>query len=307
MTVTGHVTLPGLTASLGGSAVAVDSQARTFIGVVALHPGALSGAANLSVTPLGSHGLPGLLPAGWSAVSAWWLDLGGAALAAASPALPSGAAFTWATWDPVQHAWVVLATPLAASALSALALPAAGGYALLLPDPGATAPPAPVAGAVLPGFAGTAWVAGLAASDSITPALLPTAAAINGAQATASFSLAFGGQTPIPSATLIQADVLQSYTLVDQSVIEPDGFTQDLVASQWLLEAPGGTPVLTGVAGGLGLHLPVRMSRTFSADQLVQGRILVGFYHDWGRTCLAIGPPAPIVRTQVRSGRYPQS
>jgi len=186
---------------------------------------------------------------------------------------------TWAHWDPVQHAWTVLAAPLAGNALTALALPAEGGYALLLADAGATAPPAPVTGSVLPGFAGAAWVAGLTAMGSITPSLLPTAAAINGASATAAFTLSFGGQA-IPSATLIQTDVLQSYTLVNQPVIEPDAFTQDVVASQWLLEASAGTPVLTGATGGLGLHLPVRMSRTFAANQLVQGRILVGFYHD---------------------------
>ena len=261
---------------------------------LALPAGAMAAGTAWSVTPLSSHGLPGLLPLGWSALSAWWLDLGGASLlspgsaslnlagtlAPASPALPVTATLAWAQWDPLQHAWVALAMPVSTGALAYLAVPAAGGYALLLADAGATAPPAPIAGNPVPGFAGTPWVAGLAATGSISPSTLGTAAAINGARATGAFSLAFGSLGSIPSATLIQADVLENYTLLDQSVIEPDVFTQDLVASPWLLETVNGAPLLTGISGGLGLHLPVRMSRTFAANQLVQGRILVGFYHD---------------------------
>ena len=47
---------------------------------LALPAGAMAAGTAWSVTPLSSHGLPGLLPLGWSALSAWWLDLGGASL-----------------------------------------------------------------------------------------------------------------------------------------------------------------------------------------------------------------------------------
>ena len=171
----------------------------------------------------------------------------------------------------------MLAAQLAPSTLTNLALPGTGGYALVLADPGG---PAPVAGSILPGLGDLGWRDGVLASGSISPSMLPTVEAINGARGTAAFNLSFQGQSPLASGTLIQTDVLESYTLVDESSIEPDGFSQDTVASRWLLEVADGRPVLTGVADGLALRVPVRMSRTFDPSQLVEGRILVGFYHD---------------------------
>jgi hypothetical protein len=259
---------------------------------VTLPAGALSAATKLSATPLSTQGLPGLLPAGWSPVSAWWLDLGGATLQTpgsvsvdlslmpATPTLPADAQYAWVRWDSEAHVWMVVAAPLSASALTNLSLPAPGGYALVLADPAPTAPPTAIAGSPLAAFLGKDWRDGLVATGSASSTLMATVAAINGAKVTASFNLAFNGGDPVPSGTLIQTDVLESYTLIDQSVIEPDGFTQDAVACRWMLEVVEGKPVLTGVTDGLGLRLPVRMSRTFDPTQLVEGRILVGFYHD---------------------------
>lgn len=248
--------------------------------------GAFAGEGAVGATPLTTQGLPGLLPAGWSAVSAWWVDLGGMAPVTpgiAKVTLPAGApasGLTWARWDESAHVWVALVASLEASATGNLPLPGGGGYALVVGDPGDTAPPAAMAGAQLPAFEGPSWREGFQATGSVDPATLPTIAAIQGARATAKFSLDFNGQGPIPSGTVIQVDVLESYALLDSALIEPDGFTQDAVASRWLLGVGAdGAPSLKSVAG-LGLELPVRMSRTFQANELVDGRIWVGFYHD---------------------------
>lgn len=253
---------------------------------VAFPAGAFQTEGTLSVTPLSTQGLPGLLPSGWSAVSAWWLDTGGVLPASAGTAaltLPAGAPqdnLTWVRWDEGLHAWVTLGTGLHASNLSGLAMASPGGFALVVPDAGLTAPPAAIANAQLPTYEGVAWRDGLVASGSVDPATLATTAAIHGARATAKFALDFNGKDPLPSGSVIQVDVLESYALLDSAVIEPDGFTQDAVLSRWLLGVDSeGAPTLKA-ARDLGLELPVRMSRTFQENELVDGHIWVGFYHD---------------------------
>lgn len=257
---------------------------------LAIPGGAPGSTGKLSVTPLSAQGLPGLLPLGWSAISAWWVQVDGVSsplagtaslvLPAATPALPADGLYAWARWDESLHVWVALAAGLPANGLADLAMPSAGGYALLMADPGTTAPPAAVAGSVLAGYEGPDWRDGVKASGSVDPSMMPTVDAIRGARATAIFGLAFEGLAPLPSGVPIQADVLESYTLLDSATIEPDGFSQDAVASRWMLEVVDGKPALAGVEDGLGLRLPVHMSRTFGETELVEGRIFVGFYHD---------------------------
>lgn len=269
----------GLTGPFGGGALNLSVPA-----------GALASEASLSVTPLSTQGLPALLPLGWSPLSAWWFQIDGAALAApataslvlppATPALPAEARFAWVRWDEATHVWVVLAAQLTAATLDHLSLPANGGYALVLADPAPTAPPQAVPGSPLPAFQGRTWEEGLAAAGSVDPAVLPTVEAIRGARATARFGLAFADGRVVPSGTPIQAEVLESYALLDESLIEPEGFGQDAVATRWVLEVVEGKPSLSGIPEGIGLRLPLRMSRTFGERDLVEGRIFVAFYHD---------------------------
>jgi hypothetical protein len=262
------------TGSFGKGALALTFPAGTF-----------AGDALVSATALSTQGLPGLLPTGWSAVSAWWLDasLPATASGTAQLALATGTPqenLAWARWDESLHAWITLAMGLRASDLATLALPALGGYVLVVPDAGATAPAPAIVGAQLPAFEGIGWRDGLAANGTVDPAVLPTTTAIRGARATAKFSLGFDGKDPLPSGALVQVDVLESYALLDSALIEPDGFTQDAVLARWILgvDSEGG-PTLKA-AQDLGLELPVRMSRTFQENELVDGRIWVGFYHD---------------------------
>ncbi len=95
----------------------------------------------LQATPLSTQGLPGLLPAGWSAVAAWWIEVPGTPALTATLTLPGNptlADLAWVRWDSTAPAWPVLATGLSASSLSSLALSSSGAYALVI---GAPAPP----------------------------------------------------------------------------------------------------------------------------------------------------------------------
>ncbi|MBI3132603.1 MAG: Ig-like domain-containing protein [Acidobacteria bacterium] len=268
----------------------------SFVGTFAkvltltLPSGTLPQETQVSATPLSTQGLPALLPQGWSAVSAWWLDAQdqafltpsgtGSLSRGALAVLPADTRYTWVRWDSGRHEWVTLAAGLTSGQLGSLPIPTTGGYALIVSDLGSVAPPSPEVGVGLQGYLGAAWRDGLQAAGSVNPSTLPTVEAIHGARATAELRLGFANGDPIPSGNVLQADLLESYTLVSAGVIEPNGTTQDAVASRWMLEVVDGQPQVTGAGDGLGLRLPLRMSRTFGESDLVEGRIVVGFYHD---------------------------
>ena len=249
--------------------------------------GALPAAAQVSATALTGQALSGPLPKGWSAVAALWLQLDGAALAApatvglALPAAAPESGLEWAHWDETARAWVGLAINVTKPQCAALSLPAAGGFALLVSDPVPTAPPAAELGKPLTGTELGPWRSGLAATGSVDPSVLPTVGAINGTRATAKLDLGFGGQDPVASGTGILVEIMETYTLLDQSLIEPQKRAQDAVAARFVLGVdPDGAPTLRSMVDGLSLELPVRMSRSFGATELVEGLIQVGFYHE---------------------------
>ena len=124
----------------------------------------------VSATPLSAQGLPGLLPPGWSPVSAWWIEAEAPLTATLrlDPALTADARYAWARWDEAQHLWLTLAVP--AGEPAGLPVPRSGGYVLLLPDPEPTAPPATAGGQPVPPPRATP---GGAASPS-APARAPT-------------------------------------------------------------------------------------------------------------------------------------
>lgn len=251
-------------------------------GAIELSLPALTGAGRVSATPLSTQGLPALLPRGWSAVAALWLQLEGTALVAPGSVQLSVqgslAGLVWARWDEALREWTALQRDLALP-LGTLPLPATGGYALLAADPAPATPPE--SAQILLGSTAVGWREGLAAGGSVEPSVLPTVEAIRGARAGAKLDLGFGGQEPIPSGAAILAEVLETYTLVDQALIEPEKRVQDAVAARFVLGVDKeGRPTLRPVNDGLGLELPLRMSRTFVPTELVDGLIQVGFYHE---------------------------
>lgn len=258
------------------------SAAADFAGT-ALH---LSSTGSVSVTPLSSQGMPALLPAGWSPVSAWWID-GDAVHAGVrvdlslSSVVPSGTILAWVRWDESAHQYTTLQVLSAQPALAGLPVESSGGYAIVAADPGAAAPPAASVGQALQASLSPAWQDGLAASASSTgPSVFGTVEAIRGARMEMRFGLDFQGGAPLPSGVPIQVDLLESYLLVDQRLVEPDSFQQDVFAHRFALTVVEGKPLVEASATGLLIKLPVRMSRTFQEAELVEGRLLLGFYHD---------------------------
>ncbi len=283
-----------LTPLVEGGAIGAGVFDRAFGGDqlrLVFAAGTLAGTGTLGATPLSTQGLPALLPTGWSPVSAWWIEakdctvqgVGGLAnlkLPSSTPALAPSARFAWVRWDEVNLLWRVVRTGLDESGLQNLPLPTAGGYALVLGDPGTTAPPEPVTGEPLLAWQGSNWREGLAASGKADPELMPTTQALRGALAAIRFQVGFGTGASLPSGTLVQVDVQESYTLVNEAMVYPDGFTQDGVLTRWVLTVDKGIPVLRGITDGLGLDLPLGMSRTFGDTELVEGRLGAYLYHD---------------------------
>ena len=274
---------PGRDATPGGYVGAFAKDAFTLT----IPAGALSAAGKVSLTPLGTQGLPALLPKGWSALSALWLQLDGAALSApatlkqaAVPGMPT-TGLVWTRWNEIAKTWEALSINVDSSQLTALILPNAGGYALLAADPAPTTPPTAVVGQALRGTEAGPWRTGMAASGAVDPSLLPTVEAISGARATAKLDLGFGGHDPVASGTGLLAEIVETYTRVDQSLIEPEKRAQDGVGCRFVLGVDkDGGPTLRAISDGLAMELPVRMSRTFAANELVEGLIQVGFYHE---------------------------
>ena len=190
-----------------------------------------------------------------------------------------------------QHLWLVLATGLTKDQLTALPMPAPGGYALLTADPDPISPPAPVLNQPLLGSSAPAWREGLKATGAVDPSVMPTVDAIRGLRASAQLSLGFdsaNGGAPVPSGALLQVDLLESYVLIDQNLIEPELRSSDAVACRYVLGVDAtGKPTLRAATDGLALELPVRMSRTFGATDLVEGLLRAGFYHDGLQVALA--------------------
>jgi hypothetical protein len=249
--------------------------------------GALSAPGKLSLTPLSTQGLPALLPKGWSAVSALWMQLDGATLTGQAtlkltpPVGTPESGFAWARFDDTTKAWIVLAINIDKSTLAALPLPNPGGYALVAADPTPIAPPQAETGNALGASDSGSWREGLRAAGAVNPSLLPTVEALNGARAAARLDLAFDGKEAVASGTPLLAEIVETYTRVDQSLIEPEKRAQDGVAARFVLSVDkDGAPALRPVADGLAMELPVRMSRTFQASELVEGLIQVGFYHE---------------------------
>lgn len=273
-----------------GQDAAVSGFAGTFaMGAfsLTLPSGALSAPARISLTPFSTQGLPALLPKGWSAVASLWFQLEGASLAsagmlnlAAPQAMPE-TGLVWVRWNGEQRSWVPLATALSRNQLATLSLPTPGGYALVVADSGPLAPPAAETGQPLQGTRMGPWRVGTVANGNVNPSVLPTVEAINGGRAIASLVLGFAGHDPIASGLGLLSEIVETYTLVSQSLVEPEKRVQDGIAARYVLGVDkNGAPTLRAVDDGLGMELPLWMSRTFQPTELVDGLLQVGFYHE---------------------------
>ncbi len=218
--------------------------------------GALAQAELLSLTPLSAQGLPNLLPLGWSPVAAF--DLRGAAAFAA----PASATFSnvqngtvhLVAYRAALHSWVMVQNGIASNGTVTVAIPAPEPHALVILDNDA-AITAPLAGQVLPGVAMLPLPATTISSGDVTPAVLPP----TGGEATG--TIAIQSPTPLPSGTVVQAHVSETYTLSSGEAASEEPRPQDIVLYRH--------PAREGAT--LSAEIPIVPSRTFA--DLIEGRV----------------------------------
>jgi hypothetical protein len=215
--------------------------------------GAYADGSSIRATALSGQGLPGLLPLGWSPIAA--LDLRGP-----SPLSPIELRVEGAGNQAVylarylNRSWYLASdalTPVNGVVTVALPSDEAIAVALVIPDSGDGAPAVPAIGDALPGV------------DSVTIPLTATSAGVldppvlSPSGGTSIGTLTVTSPTPLPSGTVVQAIVTETFTLTNGDTISEDARTQDFV--------------LYRAASGLVATFPVVPSRSFEAASLAQG------------------------------------
>ena len=225
---------------------------------VTVPPGGATTSFNL--TPLSPQGLPGLLPLGWSPVAAFDLRTNittSLSLSANFTGLPSGS-FYLVSYSYSIHAWNMVTPNLTASNGSlALALPAVGDYALVVPDAGNASLQIPAVGQPLTGVPMVTLPANATSSGSLSPANIAPSGG------TSMASLAVQSATPLPSGTVIQSEITETYKLVSGQALSQEPRFEDILLFQ--------NPPTPGAA--VSANFPVTPSQTFQVSQLSSGDV----------------------------------
>ncbi|MEO5761422.1 MAG: Ig-like domain-containing protein, partial [Vicinamibacteria bacterium] len=197
------------------------------------------------ITLLSSQGLPNLLPLGFSPLIAFdWVSEGGATTASASFTMPTGVSAvpeaTLVRYDPAMRDWRIVATGLLATDGVLISnLSGTGSYALVVPDTGA---PTIVIGAIgepLPALPMVSIPATATSESRVDPAVLPPTGG------TATGSMRLDAPTALPSGTIVQADVEETYTLASgEEASAPKRSMDVLVYRSPSLEAAGPSAVI---------------------------------------------------------------
>ena len=196
--------------------------------------GALPPGVVATLTSRSAQGLPVLPPLGWSVAGAAHVRLVDDAGDSVSPSAPltlripesygasTATPLTLARLDATGLAWVAEGTAsLAEGALEAF-VSRTGDWAVFVPDPSPTAPPAPSPGAPLEGTI-------LPASDPLEAATVVASPADVLASQTAEVSLTVSSALPVPSGFPIQCLVTEELTLLDGSSVAAPSFLSDLL------------------------------------------------------------------------------
>lgn len=237
--------------AVGSSASTIDASPSIAVVVQA---GTFADGSTIRVTPLSGQGLPGLLPLGWSPIAA--VDVRGS-----MPALPlrlrvsnAGsqtlylARYTNRSWYLASD---VLTPDQSGVVIASLPSSDAVSVALVAVDTGDGAPSVPAFGDPLPGAAAAAIPLTATSTGVLDPPILSP----NGG--TSIGTLTITSPTPLPSGTVVQANVTETFSLINGDAISNDARTEDFI----LYRAPS----------GLVATFPVVPSRQFDASTLAQG------------------------------------
>jgi hypothetical protein len=227
---------------------------------VTAEAGAVAQSTAFHLTPLSAQGLPGLLPLGWSPVVAFDLRAGGAVnapLEATIGKLPASAQHL-VVYRPAVRGWMMVERDLQpAGGVVRVTLPAPGAYALVVADGQEAGLAVPAAGQVLKGVEMRPLPEAATSTSEVSPTILPPGGG------TAKGKLAIQSPTPLPSGTVVQAEVTETFTLSTGDVASQEKRPQDIIL--YRTPAPAGST--------LAAEFPIVPSRAFSAAELVRGSV----------------------------------
>ena len=249
--------------------IAVPAAGGTYpVGALAVTVPALAAPVNLQVTPVSPQALPGLLPLGWSPLVSFDLRASGELpddVAVQASGLPANLSdLTVVRYDDTLHAWFVTALARATDADGRVTLtcPTADTYALVAAD---TVEPSLVAtlNAPLTGLDPVAIPLAATSAGLVSPAIIsPTGG-------TAAGTLAVQSPTPLPSGTVVQANVSEVFTLTSGAVTSEEARRHDVIL--YRLPAAPATSLPQDFTPTLSATFPITPSRSFAAATLAQG------------------------------------
>ena len=256
----GTVPVDARLTSIASPTTITDSGGTVGTGAITVTVPAGDPTTLFSLTPLSQQGLPGLLPLGWSPVAAFDLrtDIPAVVpLSANFTGLPA-VSLNLVSYSYTVHAWTMVTPSLSNSSGSlSVPLPSTGDYALVAPDAGNANIQLPAAGQPLTGVPMVALPSAATGSGSLSPANIAPSGG------TAMASLVVQSATPLPSGTVIRAEVTEKYTLTSGQLISEEPRYEDIL----LYQAPAPSDA------ALAATFPVTPSRTFQASQLVSGDV----------------------------------
>lgn len=228
---------------------------------VSIPGGAVGAITEMRLTAIGPQGLPNLLPLGWAPAAAFDLR--------AEPAITStvpfevsienaitnasgAVAFHLVRYDTATHAWTVTAVNVQRSGGAVQAsVPQTGSYAVVFADDANV--PAPATSELLAGVAMQPIPDTATSSGNVNPPTLPP----TGGSAVG--TLTVHSPQPLPSGTVVQAEVTETFTLATGEIASEEKRTQDLV--------------LFREGDDVSAQFPIVPSRSFAAGALVEGRV----------------------------------
>lgn len=190
-------------------------------------------------TEISPQGLPALLPLGWSPLSAFQVT---------TPAIVTLPEDTYlAQYRFSLHEWVMLSL----SGPLDFEVPEAGSYAVVVPDTGVSVP---TPGEILEGVDVQILPASVTTESRVEPAVLPPSGGV------AVGSLSVFSPVPLPSGTVIQAEITETFTLASGDVASEETRYEDIV--------------LFGTAdGSLAATFPITSSLSSGLEDLVSGEV----------------------------------
>ncbi|MEO8379456.1 MAG: Ig-like domain-containing protein [Acidobacteriota bacterium] len=245
----------GTLVSPSGQTLSVASSASNV--QVTIPGGTVTAPTKIHLTLLGAQGLPNLLPLGWRPAVAFELYPGGELAANGPYAVTMGgtpdATLHLVRYDITTHAWVTVTPSLARSGAGVVqaSLPVMGSYALAIADDATV--PTPVAGELLAGVAMQPIPDTATSSGNVNPPTLPT----TGGSAVG--TLTVHSTTALPSGTVVQAEVTESFSLPAGQTASEEKRTQDLV--------------LFRDGADLTAQFPIVPSRRFETGEILEGRV----------------------------------